>query len=325
MLPLPSNNWSKPEVLASWLELCALSEDNGIVLRGAVLESLRDSGMYSDESLDEGMADNSTPNSSAATRDEIWRVLERRKALLGDAWPLSLTEDTLGRLSGKETLETVAAYTAMLLIEAASSRWFKGLKIESGDTIRTLFESIVVASVSRMLGGRTARFGAPFSDEWPSTFPDRVKHLCGLFDLDARELDIGKYASAKQQDDSLDVVSRWKLEDEGEGSPYLLFQCATGEDWKTNKTGQPSMELWKSYVSWNGPQYKALAIPFALRERGQLDDASIRHGRAFVFDRLRLSYGNPDKVIDKSLRDDLVEWCMKKFAVITGWSIPKSS
>jgi hypothetical protein len=73
------------------------------------------------------------------------------------------------------------------------------------------------------------------------------------------------------------------------------------------------MDLWGQYVSWDGPQYKVLAIPFTLRERGQLSNASIRHGFAFVFDRLRIAFGTPDDQLDQSYRDELTAWCTSKF------------
>jgi hypothetical protein len=182
--------------------------------------------------------------------------------------------------------------------------------------VRTWFELIVEASVSRLLGGVTSRFGAPFPSGWPSSFPERVKHLAGLFDVDARESDLKKHAKPQQQDDSLDVIGRWKLTDEQEGCPYLLFQCATGQNWRTAKPGQPSMDLWGKYISWDGPQYKALAIPFTLRKRGELSDASVRHQWAFVFDRLRISFGQPDEEISPELRQDLSSWCRSQFELL---------
>jgi hypothetical protein len=316
VLQPPSNNWSKPEIVASWAELSALADDGTIVLRGEMLAALRDSGLYSDLTEDGAAPDSSTPDSSAAVFADAWSVLERRAHLLGETWPLTMTKDTLARRPGKETLESAAAYAAMLLIEAASSKWYPGLTIEPGEKIRELFEHVVVASVSRLVGGLTCRFGAPFPADWPKTFALRVKHLCEMFEVDAREDDIGKFASANQLDDSLDVLARWKVLDEEEGAPYLLFQCATGENWITEKAGEPAMDIWEKYVSWDGPKYKALAIPFTLRERGQLSTASFRNGSAFVFDRLRIAFGTPDEQLDQTHREELTAWCKQKFSFL---------
>ena len=74
------------------------------------------------------------------------------------------------------------------------------------------------------------------------------------------------------------------------------------------------MELWRKYIAWNGPTYKALAIPFTLRGKGELERASVVHGNAVVFDRLRISAGAPDREIDEALRKNLVKWCLAKFA-----------
>ena len=305
-------------MLASWAELSALADDDGAVMHGHILESLRDSQLFADTSGSPDDRDSTNPSSSAAILSETWSILERRRHLLGDSWPLLLSESTLTRRADRRTLDRVAAYAAILLIEAASSRWYPSLSIAAGDKIRTWFEFIVAASVSRLLGGVTSRFGAPFPSDWPATFPERVKHLAAIFEIEARDADIQKYASPDQQDDSLDVLGRWKLTDEEEGCPYFLFQCATGENWKTHKPGQPSMDLWRAYISWNGPSYKALAIPFTLRERGELADVSIRHQSAFVFDRLRIAYGKPDDGIDEAIRVSLVEWCKTKFDILKG-------
>lgn len=315
MLRLPENDWSEPQVLASWLELSALSEDGGVVLRGAVLEELRDSQLFADASIRRGdERDSSIEDSAASALHEIWQVLKRREKLLGDAWPLKLTDNTLSRAPNKATLKPVAAYATMLLIEAAGSKWYKSIEIKSGDPVREWFEHITVASVGRLLGGRTERFGAPFSKEWPKSFSGRVKHLAGLFGIEAREADVKHLSTPNQQDDALDAVARSKLGDEEPGTPYLLVQCATGANWKTDKSGEPRMELWRKYIAWNGPTYKALAIPFALRGKGELERASVSHGNAVVFDRLRISAGAPDQKIDEVLRKKLVKWCSGKFA-----------
>lgn len=316
MLPLPKNDYTRPQVLASWAELSALAEDDGAALHGDMLESLRDSQLFADASGSPDERDSASPGSSAAMLGDTWNVLQRRHGLLGESWPFELTRNMLTRAQTRKSLPEVAAYAAMLLIEAASSKWYPTLSIAAGDQIRTWFEDIVAASLARLLGGVTCRFGAPFPAHWPRTFLERVKYLAAKFDIRARDVELEQYSSPHQQDDSLDVVARWKLTDEDEGCPYFLFQCATGENWKTDKPGQPTMGLWNAYISWNGPQYKALAVPFTLRERGELANTSIRHQYSFVFDRLRISFGMPDQGIDENLRDKLVDWCRAKFEIV---------
>ncbi len=317
MLPLPESNWRNQEVLATWAELSALAVDNGAVFRGALRETLRDSQLFADASARRGdERDSTSPDTADSVTNETWRALARRSRLLEHAWPLRLVGDTLVRAPERATLKHAAAYTTMLLLDACGSQWYRTLRIESGDKIRTWFESIVEISLSQHSGGRTTRFGAPFPNGWPTMFPDRVKHLAGLFGLDARMADITRLAGPQQQDDSLDVVARWKIGDEEDGCPYLLVQCATGANWSSHKQGQPTMQLWNRYIAWNGPQFKCLAVPFALRGQGQLERACFDHFSAIVFDRIRIAASVPDASLDDSLRANLVTWCQAKLAEI---------
>jgi hypothetical protein len=98
--------------------------------------------------------------------------------------------------------------------------------------------------------------------------------------------------------------------------PYILTQCATGATWHSDKPAQPNIALWDRYIAWDGPRIKALAIPFTLREKGELEDASVRHLSAMVFDRIRLSGAFPDKDMDPGLRAKLSKWCKGKFEEI---------
>lgn len=315
MLRLPDNDYKQPEVLASWLELSALAQDNGLVVRGAVAEALRDSNLFADAggSRDEAR-DNGAAGSAANMLDETWSVLESRRRVLQQTWPLQMTADRLGRVAGKETLGSTAAYSAMLLLEAVGSKWYGDtINIGPGDRIRNWFEHIVAAAIGQLIKGKTIRFGAPYPADWPTSFAERVEKLASEFGLASKAPEIVEYASAQQQDDSLDIVSRWRLVDEEPSSPFLLVQCATGANWITAKVAEPNLVLWRRYISWNGPTYKALAIPFALRKKGQLNHASVRHLDAIVFDRLRLATGQPDEFIEPALRQDLERWCREKF------------
>jgi hypothetical protein len=317
MLPLPESCYTSSEVLASWIELSLLAEDDGLAVRGTVAETLRDSGLFDDRSGDSSSSDRGTVDAPSTEKvGEVWRVLQSRQAILGPAWPFDLTADRMTRKSDRAELNSVAAYTAMLLIEAATLKWYGGIAIQSGDGIRTWFEHIATASIGSLLGGRAVRFGAPFPSDWPRGFPARVERLAGMFDCLHRPQDIETHASPQQQDDSLDIVARWKLGDEAPSSACVLVQCATGANWRTAKPGQPNLTTWRRYVSWTGPTLKAIAVPFALRGPDVLTQASVAHGDAVVFDRLRLAAGRPDEHIDATLRSDLERWCRQRLGLL---------
>lgn len=298
MLALPSNDYSQVDVLASWVELSVLREDSAFATRGAIREAISDSELFEDVG---GLV------------TDIWNTLTRRRDVVGDAWPLEIQPDTIARRSGCETLAATAAYTAMLLIEAGVGEWYSTITLTKNDEIRTLFEMIVEASIRQTVRGTTIRFGAPYPSGWPKEFPGRVQRLADHFGVSAGTEDtIVKLSNNKQKDDSLDVVARLRITDEHEGSAYLLIQCATGKKWISDKTGQPSLALWREYVKWNGPAFKGIAVPFTLRRKGEMEKASIRHEWAVVLDRLRIAGGNPDANISKGTRKSIAAWCRKK-------------
>ena len=312
MLRLPDSDWAQTEVLATWVELCALVEDDGFAPRGHVFDTLKDSNLFED-----GAADSTTETSASAKTAEIWWVLRRRERLMGESWPYVLAEESLTRRDGCQKFEQVASYATMLLIEAAAKGWFRALTIEKNDKVRTLFEGIVAASLGRLCGGQASRFGAPFPSEWPKGFPRRVEHLAGIFGLSSKDEEVAKLTSPKQQDGSLDIVARWKIGDEEAASAYLLVQCATARRWQSEKLGEPKMSTWRELVRWNGPTYKVLAVPFSVRGKDELYRASADHEWAIILDRFRIACGEPDKLIDGELRAELVAWCRGKFAALS--------
>jgi hypothetical protein len=317
MIPLPDNEWRRIEVLASWVELSALAEDDGFVPRGHVLNCFNDSSLFVDKKAASADAsDSSTEGTAAATVADIWRTLRRRQQLVANLWPFDLAEDSLTRREGCKKLPEVVAYTTMLLIEAAASGWYKSLKIAKSDRVRAHFETIVACSLARVCGGRATRFGAPFPSDWPKKFPARVKYLADGFGVRAVAEELRKLASKAQQDGSLDVVVRWKIGDEDAASPYLLVQCATGKTWKKTKLGEPKMTLWGKFVSWNGPCFRVIAVPFVVRGENELYGASVAHEWAIILDRLRIATGEPDKGIDAELRKVLVDWCKRMLVAL---------
>jgi len=312
MLQLPHNEWRRVEVLASWVELSALSYDNAFVARGEVLDTFNDSTLFDNPKRDVE-SDSSVAGTAAAMAADVWQILARRERLVGVAWPFTLDGDSLTRKDTHCTLGSTVAYTTMLLMEAAAKGWYKRLSLPKADRVRTHFEFIVAASLSRSCKGRTTRFGAPFPAGWPRGFSKRAKHLADYFGLTVEEGKLQTLAVAQQQDASLDGVARLPFGDEEAGIPYLLVQCATSKNWLTNKLGQPMVALWRQFVSWDGPILKVVAVPFVLREQHELYRASLYHEYAIILDRLRISSTAPDLSISDELKTTLVDWCTRMF------------
>ncbi len=205
----------------------------------------------------------------------------------------------------------------MLLIEAGISEVVFTSSHPIGRSNSSLVRTDSRREPATFLKWNDSSFRGPFPKGWPRSFRERVKYLANMFELEARDSEIARHSSTSQQDDSLDIVCRVRVSDELEAVPYLLVQCATGANWSTQKHSQPTMQLWDKYISWNGPRLKALAVPFSLRDKGELTDASVRHLDALVLDRQRLAGSVPDDLIDDELRQDLTDWCSKKFSTFS--------
>src|SRR4051812_32736607 len=121
MIRLPDNNWRQAEVLTNWVELSALSADDSFVPRGHVLNALSDSNLFGERG--DQRNNDTSENSPASMTSEIWKSLHRRQRIMGAAWPYQLNEESLIRRDGYRKLPEIAAYAAMLLIEAAVQGW----------------------------------------------------------------------------------------------------------------------------------------------------------------------------------------------------------
>lgn len=310
MLPLPDSHWSKTEVLAAWIELSVLGHPDTFATRGEVTGVLRDSQLFA--SVSGTAKDVDDPVSSCV--EQLWTLIGLRSRSLGNASPFDVGDDTIQLRKDRPT-DGVVAYASMLLIEAASLKWYAAIAIDDGDKIRTWFEDIAKSALANLSGGVVERFGAPFPSSWPPDFPARVETLASKFSLRSRGDDIKEFGSDKAQDASLDLVARWRVADERPAGLYVLVQCATGANWTSAKTGAPSLELWKKFVAWDGKIAKGIAVPFALADK-ELAKASFSHNEAIVFDRIRLAAGNPDATISRELREHLSRWCKAKFKAI---------
>lgn len=300
MIGFPEQNYLSSDVLADWIECNAIKD--GFVARGDAVDQCKDSALWKSK---EHTSDIATTTPADAVAD-AWASLGNRRLELKDAWPFDLK-------TGIVSYRKNSAYAALLCLDLL--RYYSG-KVQAVDgSVRTLFEHVVAASVATLFGGLACRFGAPFPDDWPPTFPKRVSHLAHYFGLESNEKTTADLSSGRQQDDGLDVVGRLKLGDERPGTLYVLVQCATGANWK-KKRGEPALEKWKKYVKWNAATIRAIAIPWALRPRLELSKACFDFDGAMVLDRWRIVAGQPDKTLADKHRKSLGKWVRAQLKAI---------
>jgi len=307
MLPLPENDPTDPETLASWVELSALVVDDGVVSLGNIAEELRDSNLLQDTLPDEENSVDGEPERLAEQlASDVWSVLEQRQRLLGPASPFIFQRRLIKRHERRSKLEAVTAYLTMLLLEAAGKGWYPGLSITAGDNIRMEFELIVAASLSGLGKAQVEIFSTG------PKFHERVRKLAASFGLHANERELERFTHPHEKDRQLDLAVRWWSNDPHGGMPYLLVQCATGKNWMHDKAAEPPIETWKKFATWDGPLLKTLAVPYTINRPSGLADAWLRSGQSVIFDRIRLARGAPDARLPKGLGAQLAKWCRAK-------------
>ena len=315
MLPLPESDPTEPVTLAGWVELSLFAVDDSQISFGEVAEELRDSNLLLDEGEDESATGERRERQAAAEEvvANIWSVLEERERLLGRSCPFVVERRLIRRRERRKSLQHVAAYVTMLLIEAAGKRWYPKIKLKKSDQMRTDFELVAAAALTGLGNTQVERLGVPYPGMEITKFRSRVKELIGKFDLKPNIEELKRFTHPREKDRGLDLVVRLWNDDPSGGMPYLLVQCATGMTWVHEKAAQPPMAAWIKFATWDGPALKSIAVPYTVGRPRGLGDAWLRTNNSIIFDRLRLARGSPDLWLDSKMRVKLAAWCRTQF------------
>jgi hypothetical protein len=287
--------------LADWIECSALFGPRATVSRTDATDELVNSGVLQPRG-------SQTPDDAAeAIVEEVFVELKRRSLLMPNtgpfAYPFQLDPTILRRSQTNWTGSPEYAF----LILASMSQLAPWLVRPSYNELGHRFERVVRLSAEGLFGRpaivlETSHRGADHLKE-------RMKAVLGHFD---REVTPYLEAAPKRvRDGGLDVVVRlWNHDaDRRPGTAHFLVQCAAGQNW-SEKISTPSLSRWRDWVSWRGPIYKALAVPFLFTDDRALHDASQEGDWTLILDRSRLLYGiGQAGGSPSSLASDLLTWC----------------
>jgi hypothetical protein len=186
------------------------------------------------------------------------------------------------------------------------------LQIDAGDEIRTKFEHITAACLRGFGGIQVEHLGAPYPGQDIKGFRNRVEKLAESFALKVNEEELRRFSHPHEKDRGLDLVARVWRNDPSGGMPYLFVQCATGRRWIHDKAAEPPLDAWNKFATWDGPSLKTIAVPYTVSRPRGLGDAWLRTSNSIIFDRIRLSKGNPDDFLDAKTKENLSGWCRKQ-------------
>lgn len=298
MIELPSNlpgrDTNSINVIADWVELCALA-DGEALSRERVATAY--AGLY-------GYTDSGDADDLNQLAEDTWVELRRRQALLGDQYPLAVHSSTLETISDLRSCPSFV----FLLLAATAGHYGRG----EGEELAKLFEHVVTASAKGLLGGRAARFGWPPDKGARSSVRDRIECFAQELGLEAQNL--GGKVGPYDKDMGLDVAARHAVGGSAAGSVVFLIQCATGKNWR-NK-GKASVNRWKELIQWNARPVPAFAVPWWWAKDEEYIWYFRRMDHVIVLDRARLLQGGPDCYLEGDRRAEVEDWARKQLTAL---------
>ncbi len=300
MIELPSNlpgrDTNSVNVIADWVELCALA-DGEVLSREHVATAYRDAGLYD-------YTDSGDANDLNRLEEDTWAELRSRKTFLGDQYPLAVHNSTLETISDLKSCPSFA----FLLLAATAGHYGRG----EGEELAKLFEHVVAASATGLLGGRAARFGWPPDEGTPSSVRDRIEHFAQ--ELGLKPHNLGKRVEPYDKDIGLDVAARHAVGGSAAGSVVFLIQCATGRNWMAKD--RVPVDRWNELVQWNARPVPAFAVPWWWARDGEYIRYFRRMDHAIVLDRARLLKGGPDGYLEGGRRAEVEDWARKRLTAL---------
>jgi len=274
---------SNPIILADWLEILALTSDDGNASHGDLQRTLN---TLSVNDLDEICT-------------ECMGELNRRVSATRDKYPFTFS-GTL--LKTKGDWRDYIPYVFCLLLSHCDDETKKivGLKHE------VLFEELSCLAARNFLGGEVLRFGTP-RKELPSGFREALAVVCGK----VNEWTPTTNNTLRRQDGGLDLIAWKHFPDEQIGKLILFGHCASGDNWdrKVNEL-QPH-----DFCSlWLGGDKSPIIKTFFIPRRLDLDMFNFHAVSAkLFFDRCRIAYWVPSEDFHQRTAKAPLTWCEKMF------------
>jgi hypothetical protein len=250
------------ELLADWIELAAAKE-NGELYRREIEALLVEQYFVKDQ------------DDAARNVSDAWRVLRRRKRVVGEGYPFELTNKYIF----PQDRDNKITYIFLLVLSAPE--YLSGFSLGKGGAFRNFFELVTVESVVQALPGWDVYWCGATSKDM-KTAGGIVKYVAKILSTNIR--DVTYFSSA--QDGGVDFMAVLKAGDQRSARPALWGQCASGLDWE-KKVQEPNFAHWADAVRVLPRPLRVFAVPFAFGRRTFTKTAIKSEG--WVMDRERIS------------------------------------
>lgn len=306
MLALPTKGFnrsvSKHNVQASiccdWIEACALFGE-GETAGSDIVDILRENEIYESQDFAWELVNNA------------FLTIRERRRVLGAGYPFRIPAGT--RVVCDEEWPDFAAYAFCLTLSLSKAypAWWQGFGADYGPQGQ-LFEDLTAQSVSSMFPGwETHQTG--WSSTAPNLITDIVRQVADL--IGEATGDIGRWSARRAKEAGLDLLCYRPYADGRVGIPVMLFQCASGQDWRA-KVHTPEVRIWTKIISFAVDPKKAFAMPFSLEPNEFRYHSNVVNGLLLDRDRL-LSPGRENRDwVTEELRDRLRAWTQPRIEAL---------
>jgi hypothetical protein len=206
-----------------------------------------------------------------------FRILEKRKQILGDSYPFTLDESFI--VTNRKVQESL--YIQLLFLTPKVGLFTSG-KTWNLEIASQLFEEISENALSGFFGNntRTLNFGFPSRSGRPAEFGAAVEWLSKKSNIRLGNA----FRPPRKKDGGVDIFVWKHFSDNQPGIPIMLVQCTIKDDF-INKIGDIDLRLWANWLSSDIEPLVALAIPGVVIKEEIWSEITTR---GILLDRLRL-------------------------------------
>ncbi|MBY3158989.1 hypothetical protein HFO56_42720 [Rhizobium laguerreae] len=285
-------------ICGDWIEACALFGD-GEVTGSDIVDLLRENEVYESQDFAWELV------------NTVFAHVRERQRVLGDGYPLRVQAGT--RVVATMPWQDFAPYAFCLLLSLprAYPTWWRAF----GNDFTAqgqLFEDLTAESVAATFGGWNVH-----KTGWSVATPNRISSIVGeIADLLGEVTgDVVRWSAAKAKEAGLDMLCFRPFTDGRVGIPVMLFQCASGMDWR-NKLHAPEIRVWTKIVTFASEPKKAFAMPFTLEVDDFRNHTNVINGLLMDRDRL-LAPGRTQALwTTPALNEQLCRWIEPRLATL---------
>lgn len=288
------------DVLSDWIEGSALFiYDKGEELSKAhVVDSLCEAQVYARQAF------------AWERVSDAWAELRRRRASMGDAYPLQLEGDTVVHL-----VDWKEAPAHSFCITLSFAKWYPDWAKQLGRDFREqgeLFELMTKQALEALLGGWKCHLTG-----WARTRANKlgkiVAEIAGILGETIGRVE--RWTRPAANEAGLDLMCYRPFPDGRVGIPVYLLQCASGGDWD-GKLHTPRLEIWRRIVEFAAVPRKAFATPFSFLDQDFVINCGLVDG--LLLDRYRLLCAGTVNArwLSADLAQRMIRWIEPRIAAL---------